>query len=482
MAKGGRGPYYEISNDMLEERVAEIITRYSMFAPGSRIGVAVSGGADSVVLLHLLHRLQGRFGFTPVVLHVNHALRGAESNRDEEFVRELARSLGLAFVSERIPPAPGNIEQEARRARRAFCEAMRLSQGLSRVALGHTRSDQAETVLLRLFRGAGLSGLAGMRFMANSFVVRPLLSTSRQEVRDWAKAERLPWREDSSNLDGRFARNRLRRETLPGLARRFNPNIEGVLASTAELAQGEEDDWADRVEEAYRALVQPSRLGLILQVAELTLLSTAMQRRLLRRILKELLPNELRGLDFEHVEAIRALICSREGHARAMLPGAEAIRSYGTLLVMLAGRLASEPRNYEVALVKNSWNELPYGAGQIYVGDVKPSTRLYASFKEDQAIASEWVELGFESSGSEIRVVARNWQPGDRLLRPDHKSAEKVKTLFGEHRILLWERRHWPVVVYEGQIAWVRGFGVAQHFSPGEPAGQKISLLYLPER
>ena len=140
----------------LPERVAEIIPRYNMLPQSGRVGVAVSGGADSVALLHILHGLWNDL----VVLHVNHHLRGEESDGDEAFVRKLAESLGLEILVEHAIPGAGNLEQEARRARRAFF----LRCHLERVALGHTRSDQAETVLFRLLRGSGLTGLAGMRY------------------------------------------------------------------------------------------------------------------------------------------------------------------------------------------------------------------------------------------------------------------------------------------------------------------------------
>src|SRR5579863_7162011 len=142
--------------DDLVKRVSQIITRYNMLSPGDRVGVAVSGGADSVVLLHVLHRLISTLALKLTVLHVNHQLRGAESDLDEEFVRELAGALGLPVLVKRERPGRGNLEQEARDIRREFFEHCRKECPLDRIALGHTRSDQAETVLYRFLRGSGL--------------------------------------------------------------------------------------------------------------------------------------------------------------------------------------------------------------------------------------------------------------------------------------------------------------------------------------
>ncbi|MBV9670017.1 MAG: tRNA lysidine(34) synthetase TilS, partial [Acidobacteriales bacterium] len=217
----------------LVDRVGEIIPRYSMLCAGDRIGVAVSGGADSVALLHILHGLSSRFAIHLTVLHVNHQLRGRESDGDEASVRALAASFGLDVVVSQAPIQGGNLEQEARRARLDFFRSCMATKNLQRVALGHTRSDQAETVLFHLLRGCGLAGLAGMRPVTSDGLIRPLLGVSRQEIREWARAEGIEWREDSSNADLRFARNRLRNESIPALTREFNTNLEGVLAGIA---------------------------------------------------------------------------------------------------------------------------------------------------------------------------------------------------------------------------------------------------------
>ncbi|HTU46307.1 MAG TPA: tRNA lysidine(34) synthetase TilS, partial [Bryobacteraceae bacterium] len=172
--------------ETLLDRVAEIIPRYSMLEPGDRVGVAISGGADSVVLLHLLHRLAPRLQIGLALLHVNHHFRGAESDADEAFVRKLGDALELEVLVTSGAVSGGNLEQEARQVRREFFRRCMAERGLKRVALGHTRSDQAETVLFRLLRGSGLAGLAGMYPVTQDGFIRPLLTTSREEVRQWA--------------------------------------------------------------------------------------------------------------------------------------------------------------------------------------------------------------------------------------------------------------------------------------------------------
>ena len=446
----------------LPERVAKIIPRYNMLPQSGRVGVAVSGGADSVALLHILHGLWNDL----VVLHVNHHLRGEESDGDEAFVRKLAESLGLEILVEHAIPGAGNLEQEARRARRAFF----LRCGLARVALGHTRSDQAETVLFRLLRGSGLTGLAGMRYRTEEGFIRPLLMTSREEVRRWAREEGLSWREDSSNADLAFTRNRLRQETLPELTRTYNPNLEGVLAGTADLAQTEEAYWNEQVDRIYTQITVRTQLGSFFQIDQLTALHLALQRRLIRRAI-EAVRGDLAGIDLAHVGAILDLCGDRQGHDRVLIPGVDALRSFDQLLLSRPGTIGRQTRNYHLEIETGGNYELPFGAGYLSLD------KFCANFKKEQDLEGEVSDLDAEVLAGETLSV-RNWRPGDELHRTGHKAAEKVKSLFQVYRVPLWERRHWPVVVAGEEIVWARQFGSASRFSVSSENRQIIRLTY----
>ncbi len=437
----------------------------------------MSGGADSVALLHLMHRLAAEFGTELAVLHMNHHLRGQESENDERFVRLLAESMGLEFIAGESFIGQSNLEAEARLERRQFFERCRESHAFTRIALGHTRSDQAETVLHRFLRGSGTRGLAAMRFVAADGFIRPLLSSSREEVRAWAAQEGLRWREDSSNTDLRFVRNRLRLQTIPALSRDYNENLEAVLANTADLAQAEEDFWSAEIDRIYRIFVKRTRLGSIFQLADLRSLHLAVQRRLIRQALNDIRPDLLRGIDSEHVDAILALCASTEGHDRVVVPGADALRSFDSLLLSQAGRLAAEPRGYQIAISVGEWYEIPFGAGHICINRVKPEHAICDKFKKDQEFGIERASLsGHAVNGCPLLV--RNWEPGDELHRSGHQSAEKIKKLFQEHRVRLWERRHWPLLQCRGEIAWVRSFGVAEKFCVTRDEPEEMEVLY----
>ncbi|MDQ2773533.1 MAG: tRNA lysidine(34) synthetase TilS [Acidobacteriota bacterium] len=466
--------------ETLVERVEEIITRYNMIPPGARLGVAVSGGADSVVLLHILHRFAAQRQIEITVLHLNHQLRGTESDGDEEFVRVLADSLGLPCVTERTDLGAGNLEQVARDARREFFSRMQRELGLERVALGHTRSDQAETVLFRFLRGSGTAGLAGMRFVTAEGLIRPLLAESREEVRQWAITERIPWREDSSNENLKFARNRLRNEAIPSLAESFNPNLEGVLAGTADVAQAEEEYWDREISTVYGRISKRTQLGSFLQISDLHALHPAVLRRLIRRAIAEI-RGDLRSIDLQHVDGIRAICASAHGHDRVIVPGVDALRSFGTLLLTIPGRLNSEKRQYRVNLELGTVHELPYRSGVICIDSVKSVAQFCANFKDERHFPLETAEIdGNALVGGELLrpLYVRNWEPGDDLQRPGHHGPQKLKSLFQEYKVLLWERRRWPVVVCGEEIVWVRRFGCAAKFQATADSPNRIQLRY----
>jgi tRNA(Ile)-lysidine synthase len=412
-----------------------------------------------------------------MVLHVNHHLRGAESDEDEAFVRSLAESLGLDIAVEQATTGSGNIEQEARHARREFFLRSMAEFGFRRVALGHTRSDQAETVLFRLLRGSGLAGLAGMRPVTREGLIRPLLTTSREEVRFWAKAEGLVWREDSSNANVEFARNRLRHNTIPALTKEYNANLEAVLAGTASLAQVEEDYWNQQIEPIYREITKRTHLGSNFQIASLAALHPAVQRRVMRRALEEV-RGDLRGIDLAHVEAVLNLCRSEQGHDRVLIPGVDAMRSFDRLLLTRPGTLGGRPRQYCLPLKLGDSCDLPYQAGCISVNWVKSESEFCANFKEEQEFEVEVSDLDGEVAGRDLCV--RNWQPGDELHRPGHQAAEKIKSLFQEERVLLWERKHWPVVLAGEEIVWARQFGGAARFKVSGESQRMIRLTYRP--
>ena len=306
-----------------------------MVAPGGRVLVALSGGPDSVALLHVLRELEVR-GEVAVagVAHLNHGLRGAAADADERFCRDLADELGLAaeFGYEDVRALANaqhrSIEDAARTARYAFLEAAAGRLGADAIAVGHSLEDQAETFLLRLIRGAGPRGLGGIRPRAGR-VIRPLIEISRQELRAYVRDRGFAYREDETNDDLTIPRNRVRHELLPVLTG-FSPAVVEVLAREAEIAREDEDFLSRAAIDLASTVVLITKRGIEIDVAGLRGLHPALASRVVRGALDRAAPDRSSGRD--HIHAVLALATAAEG-ASVNVPGARVRREGGRLVV-----------------------------------------------------------------------------------------------------------------------------------------------------
>ena len=303
----------------LAELVLEYIHRHGLLKAGDRVGVAVSGGTDSVALLRLLLELRGELGIVLSVLHFHHGIRGAEADGDAEFVAGLAQrhSLELHSGSGDAPGHAGarqaSLETAARELRYQFFAKLIKSGAADKIATGHTLDDQAETVLMKSLRGAGTRGRAGIYPALATGIVRPLLSVRRGELEEYLRGLGQDWHEDSTNRDRRHLRNRVRHELVPLLERDFNPEVTRVLAESAEVARAEEEFWQVETE---RLLPQICPQGeATLQLDALLAQPLAVQRRLVRAALER----AGAGFDFRHGEEILRLAQKLRGAVE--LPG-----------------------------------------------------------------------------------------------------------------------------------------------------------------
>jgi len=467
-----------VTNSTLIARVKRTILRHRMFEGARRIGVAVSGGADSVCLLLILRDL----GFDTAVLHVNHLLRAEESERDEAVVRELAARLDVPLHLHRldVKALGGNLEEEARGVRYNFYRESIASRAVDCVATGHTLSDQAETVLFRMMRGAHLPGLAAIHPVAPGPVLRPLIDISRADVEQYLTERNEPWREDSSNVDLMFDRNRIRHTLMPELKRDWNPEIERALGQLATLAFDEERFWTEWISQ-YAANFLQIRGNIVLATAsKLADQPIAIARRLVRRAI-ECVRGDLHAIDFAHVEAILDLARQREGDGRLQAPQVDVYRSFDWIRfapLATGDRLAE--RNQETACIVPGIASLP--VAQVTV-DLQVIEKSDSSNGREAAVENAKVkeyELDWDrilELGDEVRL--RTWKPGDQY-RPAEGSARKLKTMFQESRIPLWERGTWPILTVGSSIVWAREFGPAAEVAARE--GSRRVLLVREQR
>ena len=450
---------YHVGLQSLRQSVLEYVRKHELLKAGDRLGAAVSGGADSVALFRLLLELRGEIGLVLSVVHFNHKLRGEESDEDERFVAELARTHKLEFhcksgeVKQYAAEKRLSLETAARELRYEFFRELLKDRHLNRIATGHTLDDQAETVLLRMVRGAGSRGLAGIypKLAVNgsqtAAIVRPLLGTRREGLEVYLRALNQVWREDSSNRDLRHARNRVRHGIMPRLAANLNPAVREALAETAEIARAEEDYWRDVIFKVAASL------GLTVDFLEG--LPLALRRRVVRAIAESL------GvvLEFHHVEAVLALAAAEEPASRSMeLPAGWTVRREKGRLRFCPPDESTLPSDYEYVL------PVPGTVGVSEIG-----SKFEAALVNPGEADPNYL-LRREAVAGELRV--RNWRAGDKFWPAHTREPKKIKELLADKHVTSRERKLWPVVVSGGEVVWVRGFRTPQRFQPkaGEEA------------
>ncbi len=577
---------YHVSVHLLAERVLAHIRREELFHAGDRVGVAVSGGIDSVALLRLLMELRQELGIVLSVVHFNHKLRGAESDADQEFVAGLARQHGLEFygaggdVAGLAAEENSGVEAAARELRYGFFQELlgaagsgrsdtsgakaqhselfirkgiasklawtdggvrpyeSIPQGLKpeslgelygtaeavpfpipptaeavpfqrrnrepaldKIATGHTLDDQAETVLMRVIRGTGVRGLGGIypRIVVehedgegHGEIVRPVLGIRRWELEKYLADLKQTWREDSSNADSKFTRNRMRKLVLPLLEREFNPAVVESFAELAEIARDEDDYWENEVSgwlgtvvqwsqpewtrelagvgEEQRALVQiqrfparPADARLLERIEEAgpAIANASISRPWLltepkavqRRVLKAIGDEAGIPLEFKHIEEILRF-AAEDGPAgkELSLPLGWKIVREPEAIVFVTPDLRRQERipDYEYSLAVPGRASVPELGVVFEALRVAPEARG-AEYNPQQLLRADLLPGP---------LTVRNWRAGDRYWPAHTKSAKKIKELLQERHVTQPSRRLWPVVVSGGEIIWMRGFPV----------------------
>jgi len=416
-----------------------------------RVAVAVSGGADSVCLLRVLAEIAPEIGLVLSVAHVHHGIRGGAADEDAEFVRALAERLGLPFYLKRVDtPAAAraekqSVEEAARHLRYAWFREL-LAQGKAdAIATAHTLDDQAETVLHRLLRGAWTEGLGGIHPVIacpGGVILRPFLETRREEIVGWLRGLGQAWREDETNTDTAFTRNRIRHELLPQLAG-FNPRTAEQLAHMATIARDEESWWEAELSRLLPSLVLPGRAvrgggravsthpeegSVGIELERLRALAPALRRRVLRAAAKQLGC----GLNFEQTETLEGLAA-----------GANSKRQ------QLTAELRAERTARELRLIR----ERPGAAAS-----EQPETFALAIPGEVVGLGVRLRARPIEEARAEPLPAAslRTPRAGDRVKLKYSRGAKPLKEIFERMQVAAEDRKSWPVVEWQGRIVWMK--------------------------
>ena len=491
------------SKDALRRQILATISHHQMIYGGETIGLAVSGGADSVALLRLFLELRGQLGISICVLHLNHNLRGKHSEADEKFVAKQAKKFGLAFFASSQDCAAEakrnhwNLEDAGRRARYSFFNSLISQQKCTKVATAHTADDQAETVLARLLRGSGVRGLAGIHALKDG-IIRPIIDVRRADLRKYLRNLKQNWREDASNLDETRLRARLRHSLIPLLQREYNPKIVEALHTLAGQSHDEEALWDALTQQSLqnsahytgsilsvslKGLLSPSALqfGNPDRTAQEVAASEALTKRMILALLTKLhgastdkqpvTPSA--RFESKHIDQILRLAKTSQSGRQVELPnGIRVSRNFDRLeFAQMETHAHARPGHRSKPAGTSSLRPASYTYE--YRVELRPDSSATIDVPEMHTRFRlkliDWPGGERETNRCDVLdadrlshpLVLRNWRPGDIYRLPGQGHTQKLKKYFASRRISLRDRPGWPVLISGSDIAWTRGFVAA---------------------
>ncbi|MBN2178534.1 MAG: tRNA lysidine(34) synthetase TilS [Deltaproteobacteria bacterium] len=455
------------------KRVRETIEKHGMLSYGDRVGVAVSGGPDSVALLNALIMIAPEYGIQLSVLHLNHGIRGEASDNDEAFVREEAKSKGIPFRSKSVSVPDirkrekGSLEDISRKERYRFFEEIFQEDSLDKIALGHNLDDQAETVIIKFLRGSGMEGLRGMLPVRDGIYIRPLINVARSEIASFLEKEGIGFVRDASNESGQFLRNRIRNEMIPELRDNYNNALVDTINRTATILRIE-DDFIQKTVEGILADWGISRdeNEVRIEIKKLTTLHEALRQRIIKELLEDKTSSK-KGIGYRHVRAVMDLAEGENVSGVLSLPFHVTVgREYDTISIC---------RNEDVRHSSGAKSRRNVFEGETTEGfscQVKIPCRITVPDAE-MSFCFEFVEgneIDF-SLGNAVFIdynkivppmYIRNVREGDRIQPFGMEGTKKLSDIFIDKKIPKGKRGHIPLVADEKSVLWIPQIALSQ--------------------
>ena len=420
-----------------------------MLREGDRVIAAVSGGPDSVCLLHCLVELAPEYGIELLAAHFNHKLRGEDSDTDEQFVADLCKRLNvplslagedMAAVSRR---EKGSLEELCRRSRHGFLEGLAREKGFGKIALGHNLDDQAETVLMNVIRGTGIDGLKGIDPVRDCFI-RPLIGIERKEIIDFLSSRGIPWRTDHSNSENSFRRNSIRNSLIPFIRENYNPSIVDTLGRLANIARSENEFLDSLAEEAVSSWELLPGGGLKIPTGEFMGHHPALRKRIIKSALEGLSPVK-GGISHEHISAAIKVAGGKEPGASLDLPfGISARREYDFLVIE---KRPVEERPFEYAV------PVP---GTLRLAEAGMAFRFELMHTIPTKFGDSW-RAYIDMDKIVSPLVFRNARPGDRIEPFGMEGKKKLQDVFTDRKVPRARRQRIPVLADACSLLWVPG-------------------------
>jgi tRNA(Ile)-lysidine synthase len=441
-------------------RVRGTIRRFRMLSPGDHVIVAVSGGADSVALLHALHELQPELKIRLTVAHLNHGLRPKAAQREAAFVEEMTRGLGIPCICEtrdvrsEQTSTGACLQEAARTVRYRFLDDVRRSCAAGKLALGHTMDDQAETILMRLLRGAATGGLSGIPPVRSDGIVRPLINVRRSEVELFLQERSCDFIPDTSADEPQYLRNSIRHELLPLLSRQYNPRIVDALCTTAAHARNDEELLQQTTVQVLNDSLRHEN-GMVFIPVSVLLRHPLLAGRIIRSAIS-ILQGSCRALASTHIDAIIALGQAAGSARQVPVPGGLIVRREYEDLVIGYAHDPVMPFRVQVDRLPADIS-LPHT--DIRVRIRRMTLDSPAAFR--QPPSSDTVYLAAESIT--LPVTIRSWQPGDRIHTLGCSAEKKIKSVFADAKIPVRLRGSIPLFECGGRIVCAGALRIAEH-------------------
>lgn len=446
---------------MFLEKVKKSLKRYKMLELNDRVFVGVSGGPDSVALVHALYRLRKELGIEIYIGHLSHMLQPEFSRKSEAFVKDIARELGLPFISKEIN-VPEYMERRklspeeaAREVRYQFFTEEAGKCNANKIATGHTKDDQAETILLRIIKGSGSRGMRGILPVRDNKFIRPLIDLRREEIEDFLKKESIGYLHDPSNTEPIYLRNKIRLELIPKLKKEYNPNIVEALTHLSHVIGEEESFLEEMARDAFeKILFKKEENRLEIDLSSFQTLALSLQRRIIREGTEVF---NIRGISFKHISDILELINKKVSGKSLNLPeGLIIYKEYNRLIFTKNRESHSSLFNYHIRVPTNITIDTGVSSYSIdcRVKSIKESVIDFHD-KDDYTAF-----LDFDKAGEDL--VIRNRRPGDRFHPLGLNGTKKLKKYFIDEKIPRSDRNIIPLIAKDHEILWVVGKGISE--------------------
>lgn len=462
------------TGDNMKEQVFRDIKEHDLIKRGDNILIGVSGGADSIALLYVLLEIREEIDFNMFIAHVNHGVRGDEALEDEKYVEDTARKLGLPYFSKKVNMNEYaklkkiSSEEAGRELRYSFFREVLSKIGGGKIAVAHNKNDQAETLLLRLFRGTGTEGLRGMDYK-NEDIIRPILGIEREEIERYLLDRNIEFKVDRTNLEPIYNRNRIRLEVLPYIQKHYNPNIIDTLWRTSQLMSIDNEFFEEYSAKVYHKLVRKKdKYSIVLDSKDFRKEHKSIQTRIIRSCILEL-NGSLQGVTMKHIEDVMTLFLERgTGKSITLSNNLIAKTSYDDFIIEKFNR--EKPTDFLYKMNINSSNyivELGYG----FSVEIKPideikidnANRYKKYFDYDKVIGD---------------VYIRNRRVGDRFVPFGMKGSKKLKDYFIDEKVPKDERDKIPIITDDRNIIWIVGYRTSELYRITEDT-KKVLIIQL---